>query len=150
MNRTDIRPYEPAEIEAQEARLALRMTACLTEGTAVLPQDVSERLRFAREQALQRAQAARKAQAVAAPAAVFNGAGTLSVGGDPRPSVWVRLGAIVPLLILLAGLVSIQHLHTRNQIAAAAEIDTSLLADDLPPDAYSDPGFVEFLKSPRD
>ena len=30
------------------------------------------------------------------------------------------------------------------------DIDTALLADDLPVAAYSDPGFVEFLKAPRD
>jgi hypothetical protein len=32
----------------------------------------------------------------------------------------------------------------------AAEIDSALLADDLPPKAYSDAGFVEFLKTPRE
>ena len=29
-----------------------------------------------------------------------------------------------------------------------AEIDAALLADDLPPKAYSDAGFAEFLKTP--
>ena len=32
----------------------------------------------------------------------------------------------------------------------AAEIDALLLSDDLPPGAYADPGFVEFLKKPRE
>ena len=32
--------------------------------------------------------------------------------------------------------------------AAAAEVDAALLADDLPPEAYTDPGFGEFLKAP--
>ena len=27
-----------------------------------------------------------------------------------------------------------------------AEIDTALLVDDLPPAAYSDPGFIQFLR----
>jgi hypothetical protein len=30
---------------------------------------------------------------------------------------------------------------------AAAEIDAQLLSDTLPPAAYSDPGFAEFLKN---
>ena len=47
MNNTNLRTYAPAELDALEARLALRMTARLTERTADLPQDVSERLRFA-------------------------------------------------------------------------------------------------------
>ena len=57
---------------------------------------------------------------------------------------------MLPLLALAAGLIVIQRWHSSTQISAAAEIDASLLADDVPPDAYSDPGFVEFLKTPRD
>ena len=53
-------------------------------------------------------------------------------------------------MALAAGLLLIEHWQSNAQIAAAAEIDANLLADDLPPGAYSDPGFVEFLKSPRD
>lgn len=153
MNRTEFRPYAPAKLEALEARLALRMTARLTEQAAELPQDVSERLRFAREQALQRAQAARaKSTAVAAArASIDNGSGTLSLGEPQGGSGWwVQIAALVPLLALFAGLFLIQQLHNQNQIAAAAEMDASILADDLPPAAYSDPGFVEFLKTPRE
>lgn len=150
MNRTELRPYAPAKLEALEARLALRMTARLTEKTSELPQDVTERLRFAREQALQRAQAARAATSKASPA-VDNGGGTLSLGSPQRGTGWwVQLAAWMPLVVLVAGLVLIQRLHTQSQISAAAEIDASILADDLPPAAYSDPGFVEFLKTPRD
>jgi hypothetical protein len=35
-------------------------------------------------------------------------------------------------------------------LVAAAEVDTALLADTLPPEAYRDPGFVEFLKTAED
>jgi hypothetical protein len=151
MNRTDPRPYAPAELEAFEARLALRMTARLTERAAELPQDVTERLRFAREQALQRARAARTEKAPET-AAVAQGNGALALGPAPESGTrwWMQLAAVLPLIALLAGLVMIQRLHNNSQIAAAAEIDASILADDLPPDAYSDPGFVEFLKTPRD
>lgn len=149
MNRTELRPYAPAELEAFEARLALRMTARLTEKSAELPQDVTERLRFAREQALQRAQAAR-ATTSAASATVANGGGTLMLGNPGGSGRWMQLAAWLPLVALVGGLVLIQRLHTQSQIAAAAEIDASILADDLPPAAYSDPGFVEFLKTPRD
>lgn len=152
MNRTEPRPYAPAAREALEARLALRMTARLTEHAAELPQDITERLRFAREQALQRAQAARSTAVQAAPASESNGNGTLALGGGRQGGSgwWVQLAALVPLIALLAGLVLIQRMHNQNQIAAAAEIDASILADDLPPAAYSDPGFVEFVKKPRE
>lgn len=150
MNHTNLRTYAPAELNALEARLALRMTARLTEHAADLPQDVSERLRFAREQALERARAARKAE-VAEPTVVVGSGPTLSLGrGEGRASWWVQVASVLPLIALLAGLVFIQRLHDDSQISAAAEIDASLLADDLPPSAYSDPGFVEFLKAPSD
>jgi Protein of unknown function (DUF3619) len=32
-------------------------------------------------------------------------------------------------------------------VLAAAEIDAQLLSDSLPPTAYSDPGFAEYLRS---
>ena len=38
---------------------------------------------------------------------------------------------------------------SNEQIAAAAEIDADLLTDSVPPAAYNDPGFLEFLKSPQ-
>jgi hypothetical protein len=50
--------------------------------------------------------------------------------------------------VLTAGLVLIERLNNHEQIYAAAEIDAVLLADELPPSAYSDPGFGEFLKLP--
>ncbi len=150
MNNINLRPYAPAELDALEARLAFRLTARLTERTAELPADVSERLRFAREQALSRARAVRSAKAVE-PSVVVGSGTTLSLGrGHGGSGWWVQLAAAVPLVALVGGLVLIQKMHDRSQIAAAAEIDASLLADDLPPSAYSDPGFVEFLKAPRD
>ena len=144
------RPYAPAALEALEARLALRMTAHLTEATADLPQDVTERLRFAREQALQRARAVRPA-VVAEPVLTLGAGSSASLGrGEGGSGWWVQLAALIPLAALVGGLMLIQQMHSDNQIAAAAEIDASLLADDLPPAAYSDPGFVEFLNAPRD
>jgi hypothetical protein len=65
--------------------------------------------------------------------------------GGP-PSVWLRLASALPLVVLVAGLVLIQQYHDREQITAAAEIDSALLADELPPAAYGDPGFSEFLR----
>jgi len=150
-NTTNLRRhYAPAALEALEARLALRMTAHLTEATADLTPDVTERLRFAREQALQRARAARTATA-AEPVVVVGAGSSASLGrGEGGSGWWVQLAALIPLVVLVGGLMLIQQMHNNSQIAAAAEIDASLLADDLPPSAYSDPGFVEFLKAPRD
>ncbi len=106
---------------------------------------MAERLRFAREQALERAKAARPMESQPVVAVGRGGAAVLGIGGW-----WVKLGSALPILALAVGLFLIQHLHTQAQIEAAAQIDVELLSDDLPPEAYNDAGFVEFLKTPND
>jgi hypothetical protein len=133
-----------ADIDALQARIGLRLAARLTEQNRGLAGDISERLRVARDQAVQRARAARMLSPVAAPALARASSGGVAVG--PDTPWWLRLVSATPLLVLLAGLLLIQHTHELSQIRAAAEVDADLLADDLPPDAYSDPGFFEFLK----
>ena len=141
--------------EALESRFALRVAARLSEQADAVPHDVSERLRVAREKALERARATGVAAAVplparaAAPVRMLAGAGR-GVAGDGSPSPWwLRLASALPLVALVGGLVLIQQQHLHQQIAAAAEIDTDLLTDVLPPAAYGDAGFVEFLKAPQ-
>jgi hypothetical protein len=138
--------------EALQARFALRVVARLDERAAQMGPDVTERLRFAREQALEKARAARNAGVQAAEAPAQAGRSTLAWGGGPgdSSSLWVKIGSVLPLVALVAGLVLIQQWHARAQIDAAAEIDAALLSDSLPPSAYSDPGFAEFLNTPRD
>lgn len=139
----------PRDLDALQARFALRVAAHLTEASEKTPHDVNERLRFAREQALARARAVR--QTAAQPATVVQPAGgAAAMIGGPRSPWWLKLASFVPLVMLLAGLGLIEDLHDRNQIAAAAEIDVALLADDLPPDAYRDAGFVEYLKTAQE
>ena len=46
----------------------------------------------------------------------------------------------------MAGLVTVQWLDREQTVSDLAEIDTALLVDDLPPAAYSDPGFMQFLR----
>lgn len=130
------------KLEALEGQLALRLTAHLSRGAQELPHDISERLRFSRERAL----ASRRAATVPQAAPVVVQAGRAAVLGGP-PSFWLRLVSTLPLAVLVAGLVFIQHHHDLQQIAVAAEIDSALLADALPPTAYGDPGFSEFLRS---
>jgi len=138
-------PYQDAQ--ALQARLATRLAAALGEELDSLPHDIGERLRIAREQAVSRAREVRSQQraGAVAPAVVAVGASTAALGG---PSLWWRrLAAVLPLLVLLGGLALIADRTTHEQVRAAAEIDSVLLADDLPPAAYSDPGFAEYLKT---
>lgn len=133
-----------APAEALEARLAARLAAGLNERAAALPHDVSERLRAGREQAL--ARASQVAAAAAAPTVVATAPRLVIAGGG---GFWLRVASWLPLALLVGGLVLIHEWTQREQVMAAAEIDAVLLADDLPPTAWTDPGFREYLRTPR-
>lgn len=136
--------YRTQDIHALEARLAQRIVNDLNAQAEALAPDAKERLRFAREQALSRAQ--RRRPAMTGDTVGLARSGASLVLGSFVP--WLqRAASVLPLLLLLGGLVAIQQWTTREQVRAAAEIDTLLLADALPPSAYGDPGFAEFLRS---
>jgi len=135
-----------AAADALQARFALRVTARLTERSQELGPDVTERLRFAREKALERARATRTAEAATPVGASRAGAAILGAGSG----WWLKLASVLPALALVAGLVLIQRWQDNAQVSVAAEVDAALLSDDLPPDAYSDAGFAEFLKTPSE
>ena len=157
MNRKSLptNAQSSANADTAEAQVGLRLAAALSEYQAHelgadLSPDIASRLRFARDKAMA---AARQASIAAAAAPVFMSAGGSAVmlgrgDGDQSPW-WLRLGSLLPLAVLLGGLMLIDSHYTRSQIDAAAEVDAALLADDLPPEAYRDQGFVEFLKSSR-
>ena len=53
----------------------------------------------------------------------------------------------IPLTALVVGLVVINISQDESSTNDLTEVDAALLTDDLPPAAYSDPGFVQFLKT---
>ncbi len=125
---------------AAEEQFGRRVAARLSAGAEDLPREISERLRAARTQAVARRKVVRVLQA--APAMLPNGS-TATLGGG----WWTRIGAIIPLIALVAGLVVITSLQEDSRTNELAEVDAALLTDDLPPAAYTDPGFAQFLKS---
>lgn len=133
-----------ADRHAIESRLGARLAGSLSLQAQAVPHDLAERLRFAREQALARAREAR--QAPAAGVVAVSGAGAAVLARLTAPW-WQRAASVLPLLLLVAGLVAIDHWSTRERVLAAADIDAQLLADNLPPSAYSDPGFAEYLRT---
>ncbi len=133
------------DVQAIETRYALRVAARLTEQTHSLPHDVIERLRFARERALERA---RQVALRSAASVTGSAGGTLTLGGET--GWWWRVASLAPVLALVAGLVLIQQQNDSEQTRLAADIDAALLADDLPPAAYTDAGFAEFLRQAHD
>ena len=71
-----------------------------------------------------------------------------AIAGFSQSRWWLRFASVLPLVALVGGLVLIQDWQNRTQISVAAEVDEALLGDDLPINAYRDPGFSEFLKAP--
>ncbi|MEY2690602.1 MAG: hypothetical protein RL375_4802 [Pseudomonadota bacterium] len=135
-------------MSALEARFGVRVAARLHQGSQDVPHDIGERLRVARESAVARARHVQRLAAAQSPMVVSHhgGAATLSGGNE---SWWVRLSALAPLVVLLAGLLFVHEWQHLEQIDATAELDAAILSDDLPPAAYTDPGFVEFLSNPE-
>ena len=136
---------QTAALPSLEARLGARLAGALNARSLALPHDITERLRFAREKSVAIARQSR-VQAASGSAVVGVSAHGSATLGTFLPW-WQRAASFLPLLVLVAGLVMVDNWAVREQVLAAAEIDAQLLADDLPPAAYSDPGFGEYLRN---
>jgi len=128
----------------QQDRFARQVAARLAAGTAELPYELSERLRAARVQALSRRKRAATLQTATTVSSSGSGA-TLTLGGEPQ-SLWNRIASALPIIALAAGLIMVYTLENDRRASEVAEVDAALLTDDLPPAAYADPGFIQFLK----
>jgi hypothetical protein len=120
-----------------------RVAARLSEGAAGLPYEVSERLRAARTQAMARR---KRVAALQTATSVSASGGAATVTGDEKFSLWQFAASALPILALVAGLVFIHAVQNERRASEVAEVDAALLTDDLPPAAYADPGFIQFLK----
>lgn len=139
--------------DALETRLGLALAAGLSQRAEAVHPDISERLRVARQHAVARAAQVRAQRAPASEAAtahasvvVGRSGSAVLASGSPPSSLWWRGAAALPLVLLVAGLLGIDQWHDHKQALAMAALEAELLADDLPPDAYTDPGFAEFLR----
>jgi hypothetical protein len=124
-----------------------RVAARLDEGASQLPHDLGERLRAARMQAVARRKVSSLQPVRAGVVAVSAGGQATLGGGDDNLSLWQRIASALPLIVLLAGLVTIHVVQNERRARELADVDAALLIDDLPPSAYADPGFVQFLKA---
>lgn len=107
----------------------------LDRGLDDLDPDVVAQLRAARWRALERQPVRARAPAFA----IAGGDGTARIGGGHF------LRTLLALCVLLAGIVLAYHWNGFEQAGANEAIDAALLADDLPPKAYLDPGFRTWL-----
>lgn len=141
----NISPQQRAE--TLQDRYGLKTASYLSAGAAELPHDISERLRAARVQAVAKRKIAKIQPAVSLSA--NGGSATLTGGFGDGLSWWARIGSVLPLVALVVGLLVINSIQNDNRAQELAEVDVALLTDELPPAAFSDPGFIQYLKATR-
>ena len=130
-----------------EDRFGHKVASCLSQSSAELPYDISERLRAARMQALSQRKIVKTKTAVN----VISNGGSAALSWDSEETLgwWGRIATIMPLIALVVGLLAINSIQDDNRVEELAEVDSALLTDELPPAAFADPGFIQFLKSTR-
>lgn len=134
MNNPLIRPDPSAH---EQAAIGQRAHAALEAASATLPPDIVFRLGQCREKALALHMSGHRS-----PIALFQMAGLPGVGQR-----WLR-DVITPALgiVMLAVVASIAGQYAANaSYSEVIEIDSALLTDDLPIDAYLDRGFAAWV-----
>lgn len=131
-----------AELNTSQDRMGRRIAVRLLDSADHIPNNISERLKVARMQALAKRKVVKLQLASAT--SVQGGDATLQLGGDGH-KVWNFIASLLPLFALVAGLMAISVLQDRDRAREIADVDAELLSDVLPPAAYADPGFIHFL-----
>ncbi|HEY3076785.1 MAG TPA: DUF3619 family protein [Burkholderiales bacterium] len=122
-----------------ELQLASRIRQLLDQGTK-LDAATAEKLRAARELALSR-QRPEPAPVLAWADNVFGNGG----GWAGRSwQIWARV--LLPAAALIVAIAGIYSWQEKQRLAEIVELDSQLLTDDLPIDAYLDRGFQNWLK----
>ncbi len=112
----------------------MQLRQILNQGIKVRP-EVAARLQKAREQALER----QRPEPAPVLAWADNVLGEVGWGG-------LALRVLLPLALLVASGAALYTWEQNQRAAELEEIDSQLLTDDLPIDAYLDRGFQTWLK----
>ena len=124
--------------------LGKRLTKMLDDNTP-LSYEVTERLRAARTRALSLRRITQPQLQTSEEIQTKNGRALLKFPSQIQ-LFFQTFGSIIPLFGLVAGLILINEFHNDQSALELAEIDSALLIDDLPPNAYTDPSFLDYLK----
>lgn len=124
-----------------EDRQASRIRQALNHSLKDIPPAAGRRLEAARHLALAR-------QKQTKPELVF--AGQTGPHGFRFGAEHPYLRQILAVLALLLGMWISFYWHSTQYIGELEEVDSALLADDLPPEAFLDDDFLEWLKKDDD
>lgn len=127
--------------ESNHETLARRICDVLDQGTATLDEETAARLRDIRQAALKR-------QVLHAPALSLAGIGhgLEQIGHFLADPIHNHYRGILAAIALLVGAFGANLWQNARQATELAEIDSALLSDEVPPGAYSDQGFLEWLE----
>ena len=120
----------------KEERYAYRVRQVMNQGLNDITPAASRRLEAARHLALSR-------QKLAEPEMVLASTGSLSFSTTSHKPYLKQVLAVVALLL---GMWISFYWHSVQYVSALEEVDSALLADDLPPEAFMDNDFFEWLK----
>ena len=116
-----------------------RLASRLDSSAQLISHDIGERLRVARKKA---------------PAWETLTAGGIQAQGNlaslhfdyKEGNLWNKFASFLPLAALVVGVFVLFNFNDHQITTELAEVDAKLLLDDLPPTAYTDPGFLKFLQ----
>lgn len=120
-----------------EQHFAQQICQVLDQGTAVLDGSITERLRAARERALAHQ------HVLASESQIVGAGGTALLHGHEDEQHPIRM--LFAILALLLGFSLAYYWNGFSQADENEAIDSALLADDLPPNAYLDRGFQAWI-----
>ena len=121
-----------------EELFARQLCHVLDHGAAELDPTVAERLRAMREHAIQR-------QPLTSVAAIGVGHHHAALSWDDGTQHH-PFRTMLSIIALLLGVILVYYWNDFDQATVNEEIDSELLADDLPPNAYLDKGFHAWLE----
>jgi len=131
-------------MNTKDLAFAYKVRHALDQNIQTMPASATGRLASARRIALSRKKRKALARAVLPR--------TAAAGHAPTPfslhpvQAWLgRVGAILPLIALVFGLIGIHRAEKRQQVIETASIDAAVLTDELPLSAYLDHGFNVYL-----
>jgi hypothetical protein len=128
----------------QELNFGYKVRHALNEHVDSLPVSTTERLASARQAALARKKKDAPLRILVGQRALAGNSG--GTYGADHPSWYARLGFVLPIVILVAGLIGIVQYEKQQRINETVDIDTAMLTDDLPVAAYADHGFNAYLE----
>ena len=129
-------------MNSRELNFAYKVRHALNESAENLSPSTAERLSSARKIALSRRKKESALRALVSPRRLAGEAGGFL---DTHFSWIARMGLILPLIVVAAGLTGIYQFEQQRRIDETAEIDAAVLADELPLSAYVDHGFNAYL-----